>query len=126
MQTHLKRLISSNDADCPRRNLLLWRWCRNPMSWSRALLATQNRGFVSWVGGGMPPLPSDKTRGSRNVNLVRAVPGFCAAGGEGLAPPLLRHKTVDLGRNAGGACLLCHTADMSAVPHSKHVCSVTQ
>ena len=27
---------------------------------------------------------------------------------------------------AGGACLLCHTADTSAVSHSSHVCCVTQ
>ena len=37
-------------------------------------------------GGHSPPLQRHKTRGSRNVNLVCAVPEFCVAGGGGLAP----------------------------------------
>ena len=78
---------------------------------SRALLATQNRGFVSQEGGGMPPLQRLKTTGLRNVHLVRAVLGLCVAGEGRLAPPLLRHKTTILRRAAGEG----FTADMSAV-----------
>ena len=105
IQTHLIGLIWSNDADCPRRNLLAWRRCRNPIARSRALLATQNRGFASWVGGGMPPLPSDtKTRVSRNANLVCAVQQSCVMGMAGLAPPGPKRKTKVLCRRREGAC----------------------
>ena len=58
-----------------------------------------------------PPLQRQKTRTSRNVNLVWAVPRFCVVGGGGLAPPLLRHKTTVFRRAAGEGL----TADMSAV-----------
>ena len=41
--------------------------------------------------------------------------------------PLLRDKTIVLCRKPGGGqCLLCHTADVSAVWHRRHVCCVTQ
>ena len=78
-----------------------------------------------------PPLQRHETRGLRNVNLVHAVLGFCVAGEGGLAPHLLRHKTTVLRRVAGQGgsqqtCLLCHTADMSAVCHTGRVCRVTQ
>ena len=35
VQTPPKRLFSPNDADPPKRELLAWRRCRNPTSWSR-------------------------------------------------------------------------------------------
>ena len=129
--------------------------------------ATQSRGFVSREGGGMPPpllrhntvvlccrrgacptFQQHNTEGSRDVNLVDAVPVLCVAGGGGLPPLLLRNKTTVLRRLAGEwrlaadmsavshsrhvccvtlqTCALCHTADMSAVPHSRHACCFTQ
>ena len=62
----------------------------------------------------------------RNVILVCALADSCVVGMGGLAPPLLRRKTMVLCRKPGGAILLCHTADMPAVSHSRHVWCVTQ
>ena len=45
-------------------------------------------------------------------------------GGDSL--PVLRHKTMGLFRKQPEACLLCRTADMSAVSHSRPVCCITQ
>ena len=55
-------------------------------------------------GGACPPLQRQKTKTLRIVNLVWAVPWFCVAGGEGVAPPLLRHKpTVLCRKQSSGA-----------------------
>ena len=89
------------------------------------------------VAGGeglAPPRLRPKTMVLRNVSLLCAVADNCVVGMARLAPPLLRRKTVVLCRKQEGhvcgvtqqTCLLCDTADMSAVPHSKHVCRVTQ
>ena len=78
------------------------------------------------VAGGeglAPPRLRRKTMVLRNVSLVCAVADNCVVGMEGLAPPLLRRKTMVLCRKQEGhvccvtqqTCLLCHTADMSAV-----------
>ena len=66
-----------------------------------------------------------KTVNLRNVNFVWAVPGFCVAGGRGLASPLLRHNTTVLRRAAGEGLtadsIRCATQQtMSAVRHSRH------
>ena len=58
-----------------------------------------------------------------DVSLVCAVADNCVVGMEGLAPLLLRRKTMVLCRKQEGhvccvtqqTCLLYHTADMSAV-----------
>ena len=83
------------------------------------------------AGGHAPPLQRHKTRGSRNVNLVCALQGFVSQVRGRLAPasPLLRHQTTVLRWVSGESasvtqqtCLLCQTADISAVLHSRHVC----
>ena len=115
---------------------------------SSALFATQNRGFVSQEGGGMPPPSSDTKPEIRVMQILYVLfQGFVSHGGGGLPPPSCDTKPPfcvgQLGRGAHSrhvccvtqhACLLCHTADsllshtadMSAVSHSRHVCCVTQ
>ena len=93
----------------------------------RSCVCETQRGFASQEGvGACPPLQRHSTRGLRTVILVCAVPGFCVAGGGwALAPvpPATQHHSFASGvRNVG----LCHTADMSAVSRSKHLCCVKQ
>ena len=130
IQTPLNRLIWSNYADSSKRKLLGWRRCRNPTFRPRALApppaATQNRGFALQTGRGKPLLACDTKPILRNVSLVCAVADNCVVGMEGLAPPLLRRKTMVLCRKQEGhvccvtqqTCLLYHTVDVSVVSHS--------
>ena len=85
------------------------------------MCSPQNCGFVSQEGGTCPP---PRTRGSHNVSLVCAAPGFSVAGGEGLPFPSAtpNHSFVSVLRGGG----LCHRPDMSAMSHSRHGNCVTQ
>ena len=70
-----------------------------------------------------PPLQRHKTKGLRDVKLVCVVPGFCVADERGLAPPpLATQKRLFASACWGGGL----TADMSAVSHSRHVYCVRQ
>ena len=62
-----------------------------------------------------PPRLRRKTMVLRNVILVCALADNCVVGMGGLAPPLLRRKTMVPCRTPGGAILLSHTSDISAV-----------
>ena len=74
------------------------------------------QGFVSQVGAVAPPPPPHSCDTKRL---------FCVGlPGRGLPlHPSSRHFPCSV---TWQTCLLCHTADMSAVLHSKHVCCVTQ
>ena len=78
---------------------------------------TQNGGFVSREGGGMPPLFPDTKRWfcvsgrgghappphpTENGGFVTKAWFYVAGQGGGHAPPRLRHKTVVLRRRRGG------------------------
>ena len=93
------------------------------------VLATQNGGFASRVGGGMPPPPQRrKNEGLRNADPVYVVlglcvlgmgvhaplgcdakPWFCVLGMGVLAPPWLRRKTM----------ALCHGLRQAGLPLPK-------
>ena len=53
------------------------------------------------------------------------MPGFCVTDWGGTAPPSPATQNHGFVSQAGGACLLCHAANMSAVSHGRHVCCVT-
>ena len=77
-----------------------------------------------------PPGLRHKTKVLHDLSCVCAVVDNSVMG----IPPLPRRKTMFLCRKHGEhvccvrqqTCLLCHTADVSAVSHSGHVCCVTE
>ena len=71
----------------------------------------------------MPPsLQRHKTRRRHNVNLACAVPGFFVAGGDTKPRLCVGSHSRHVCCVAQQTCLLCHTAEISASPHSRHVC----
>ena len=103
VQTPPKRLVSSNDTDFTKRELLAWRRCRNPTFGSRALFATQNHGFVSQEGRGMPLPICDTKPEVRIMQIVHLQNhGFVSQVGRG-PTPCLQHNTTVLCRKQGGA-----------------------
>ena len=108
---------------------------------SRVALATDNCDCVSQEGVACPPpaMPNQMFTSCKPCMCCTRV--LCRRWWRGL-PHLLRHKPALLRRVVGESapapplrpfscsvtqqkCLLCLTADMSAVSHSRHVCSVT-
>ena len=87
--TRPKRLVSSNDEDPPKRELLAWRRCRNSTFWTRSLFTKENRGFVSQEGRGMP-LPTCDTK--PEVHAMQIVPlqsrGLVSQAGRGMPVPV--------------------------------------
>ena len=100
--------------DSPKGELLASHWCRNPTIF---VFAIQNCGFVSWLEGGMPPLPCDGklrfsvmeilhqpwceipswARGDMHPPVPDTKPQFCVAGEGGtLALPAKTRQDLTL------------------------------
>ena len=90
--------------DSPKGQLLASHWCRNPAIF---VFATQICGFVSWLEGGMPPLPCD---GKRRFSVMEILhqPGrelLCWARGD-LPPPVPDTKPQFCVAGEGGTLAL--------------------
>ena len=100
------------------------------------LCLTQNRGFVSQEGRVMSPLAATQNLGTVHKRFTLREPLLLCRWKDGGMPPPLRHNTTVLCHRwappppsprpfpcpvTQQTCLLCRTADMSAVSHSRHV-----
>ena len=145
--------ILRNDDILQRRsgrkaNVQTWAWLASASSRRTCLFATQTPGPVSkahFLSGLM-----DRSRQSQTEYFNSPTSSHCATPmktGVQLLPKQKGKRIMQacthacmharmhacmhvLCRHVSGAtrqtCLLCHTTDVSAVPHSKHVCCVTQ
>ena len=108
--------------DSPKGELLASHWCRNL---ALSMFATQNCGFVSWLEGGMPPLPCDgKLRFSVMEILYQPWCELLSWARGGLPPPCPRHKTMVLCCRQGGAlAFLPKTRQDLTLTHSGTLCT---